>query len=54
MAPCNRSYYDERKQQFDLQLRADDAQIAQTNATISKYRDDEARYADRGEDRQRY
>jgi hemolysin D len=41
------SYYDERKQQFDAQLRADEAQIAQTQATITKFRDDEARYADR-------
>ena len=41
------TYYDERKQQFDSQLHADDAQIAQTRATISKFHDDEARYADR-------
>lgn len=42
-----KSYYLERKEQFDSQLRAYDAQIAQANATIAKFQNDETRYADR-------
>ncbi len=41
------SYYAQRKAQFDAQLQADNEQIAQLQATIAKFREDEARYADR-------
>jgi HlyD family secretion protein len=42
-----RSYFDQRKAQFDAQLKADNEQIAQTQATIIKLQGDESRYADR-------
>ena len=41
------SYYDQRHAQFNSQLVAYDQQIAQTQATIARLQDDEARYADR-------
>jgi hemolysin D len=43
-----RSYYLERKAQFDDQARAYDAQMAQYQATIEKMQADAALYADRG------
>jgi hemolysin D len=42
-----KSYYDQRKAQFDAQIRANDEQIAQIRATIAKLRSDQARYDDR-------
>jgi hemolysin D len=42
-----KSYYLERKTQFDAQLHSFSEQIAQLQATIEKYRKDEALYADR-------
>lgn len=46
-AALQRAYYDQRKAQFDAQLRANNEQIAQVQATIVKLQDDEERYADR-------
>ena len=46
-AALQKSYYEQRKAQFDAQLQADDQQVAQIQATIAKLRGDEARYADR-------
>ncbi len=46
-AALQKSYYDQRKAQFDAQLQADDQQVAQIHATMDKLRGDEARYADR-------
>jgi hemolysin D len=42
-----RSYYLQRKAQFDAQVRSYDEQIAQLQATIAKYQRDQALYADR-------
>lgn len=42
-----KSYYDQRKAQFDAQMRANDEQIAQIRATIAKLRSDQTRYDDR-------
>jgi membrane fusion protein, hemolysin D len=42
-----KAYYRQRKAQFDAQVRAYDAQIAQVTATIDKYQIDAARYSDR-------
>jgi hemolysin D len=41
------SYYTERQAQYNSQLEADNQQIAQTQATITKLQNDQARYADR-------
>jgi hemolysin D len=46
-ATLQHSYFDQRKAQFDAQLKADNEQIAQTQATIFKLQNDESRYADR-------
>jgi hemolysin D len=46
-AALQNSYYNQRKSQFDAQVRANDEQIAQIRATITKLRDDQARYDDR-------
>ena len=43
-----RSYYLERKGQFEGQVRAYDAQMAQVNANIAKLQNDAGRYIDRG------
>lgn len=43
-----RNYYLERKGQFDSQVHAYDAQIAQVSSNIAKLQNDAARYADRG------
>ncbi len=48
-AALQRSYFDQRKAQFDAQLKADNEQIAQTEATIIKLQDDESRYTDRAQ-----
>jgi len=42
-----RSYYLQRKAQFDDQIRAYDEQIAQVTATIAKLQNNQARYTDR-------
>ena len=42
-----REYYQQRKAQFEAQVRAYDEQIGQYKTTIAKYRNDEQRYADR-------
>jgi len=41
------AYFQERKGQFDAQVRSYDEQIAQTKATIAKLKNDLARYTDR-------
>jgi HlyD family secretion protein len=46
-AMLQNSYYNQRKAQFDAQMRANDEQIAQIRATIAKLRGDQARYDDR-------
>jgi hemolysin D len=47
-AQLQRAYYLERKAQFDDQVHAYEAQMAQYTATIAKLRADAALYADRG------
>jgi HlyD family secretion protein len=42
-----KAYYLQRKAQYDAQMRAYDEQIGQYTATISKLKNNEARYADR-------
>src|SRR5205823_2766819 len=42
-----RSYYDQRKGQYEAQVRSYDEQIAQANATLAKLQNDAARYGDR-------
>src|SRR5713226_1795801 len=42
-----RSFYQQRKGQFDAQIRAYDEQIAQVTATIAKLENNQARYSDR-------
>jgi len=42
-----KAYYLQRKGQYDGQMRAYDEQIDQLNATVVKFRNDEARYGDR-------
>lgn len=44
---AEREYYLQRKGQFDAQVRAYNDQIAQDQATITKYQNDGARYGDR-------
>jgi len=44
-----RGYYQQRKAQFDAQLRSYNEQIGQYKATIVKYQADQARYGDRAE-----
>ncbi|HTV87505.1 MAG TPA: HlyD family type I secretion periplasmic adaptor subunit [Stellaceae bacterium] len=44
-----RGYYLQRKAQFDDQIRAYDAQMAQYTATVTKLQNDATLYADRGE-----
>ena len=46
-AQLQKSYYLQRKAQFDDQIHAYDEQIAQVTATIAKLQNDEARYTDR-------
>lgn len=46
-AALQQSFYDQRKAQFGAQLQADNEQVAQLQATITKLRNDETRYADR-------
>ena len=46
-AELQKSYYLQRKAQFDAQVRAYNEQIGQTTATIAKLENNEARYADR-------
>jgi len=46
-AILQQSYYNQRKAQFDAQIRANDEQIAQVRATIAKLQGDQARYDDR-------
>lgn len=46
-AQLQKSYYLQRKAQFDSQIQAYDQQIAQTKATIFKLQNDAARYTDR-------
>jgi hemolysin D len=46
-AALQQSYYEQRQAQYNSQLEADNQQIAQTRATITKLQNDEARYADR-------
>jgi hemolysin D len=41
------AYYEQRKAQYTSQLAADNQQIAQLQATLSKWRADRSRYADR-------
>jgi hemolysin D len=42
-----RAYYDQRKAQFDAQVKSYDEQIAQQKATLVKFQNDAARYVDR-------
>jgi hemolysin D len=42
-----RTYYLQRKAQFDAQVQTYDQQVAQQKTTIAKYQADQARYADR-------
>lgn len=44
---AQREYYLQRKAQFDAQVKSYDDQIAQQQATIAKYQNDQARYGDR-------
>ena len=46
-AELQKSYYVQRKAQFDAQIHAYDEQIAQVTATIAKLQNDQARYGDR-------
>ncbi len=46
-AELQKSYYLQRKAQFDAQIHAYDEQMAQVNATIVKLQNDEALYTDR-------
>lgn len=46
-AALQRSYYEQRKGQYDAQVRSYDEQIGQINATIAKTKNDQARYGDR-------
>ncbi|MGC2414910.1 MAG: HlyD family type I secretion periplasmic adaptor subunit [Stellaceae bacterium] len=46
-AQLQKSYYLQRKAQFDAQIHAYDEQIAQVTATIAKFENDQARYSDR-------
>ena len=46
-AALQRSYFEQRKAQYDAQLKAYDSQVAQYKATIVELRNDEARYGDR-------
>ncbi len=46
-ADLQKSYYQQRKSQFDAQIRAYNEQIAQVTATIAKLENNQARYADR-------
>src|SRR5262249_53927787 len=46
-AELQKSYYLQRKSQFDAQIRSYNEQIAQVTATIAKLENNEARYADR-------
>jgi hemolysin D len=41
------AYYDQRKAQFEAQVRSYDEQIAQYKATLAKYQNDAVRYGDR-------
>jgi HlyD family secretion protein len=41
------AYYDQRKAQFDAQVKSYDEQIGQQRATLVKYQNDAARYVDR-------
>jgi hemolysin D len=42
-----KAYYQQRKAQFEAQMRSYDEQIGQTRATIAKLQNDQARYGDR-------
>lgn len=42
-----RAYYDQRKAEFDAQVKAYDEKIALQKATLAKYQNDAARYVDR-------
>jgi HlyD family secretion protein len=46
-ASLQKTYFLERKAQYDSQLRAFDSQIAQANATIARLENDRQRYGDR-------
>jgi membrane fusion protein, hemolysin D len=46
-AELQKSYYQQRKAQFDSQIRSYDEEMAQTRATIAKLQNDQALYADR-------
>jgi hemolysin D len=46
-ASLQQSYYDQRKAQFDAQMRAYNEQIDQVKATMAQLQTDEERYADR-------
>ena len=46
-AELQKSYYAQRKAQFDSQIRSYNEQIAQVGATIAKLENNQARYADR-------
>jgi HlyD family secretion protein len=46
-ATLQEAYYEQRRQQFDAQVKADEEQIAQAKATIARLENDEARYKDR-------
>ena len=46
-AALQRSYYEQRKGQYDAQVHSYDEQIAQVNATIAKTKNDQSRYGDR-------
>ncbi len=48
-AQLQKSYYLQRKAQFDDQIRAYDEQMAQVTATIAKLQNNQARYADRAQ-----
>jgi hemolysin D len=48
-AQLQKSYYLERKAQYDNQIRAYDEQIAQVTATIAKLQNNQARYSDRAQ-----
>jgi HlyD family secretion protein len=43
-----RSYYEQRKGQYEAQAHSYDEQVAQISATIAKTKNDQARYGDRG------